>query len=100
MVYIVTSQFEVANGMEKEVERAFKDRPHKVDDALGFIRMDVLRAEDNPAEFMLVTYWETKESYETWHHGHNYAEAHLGIPKGLKLVQGKTKIRSYAHVST
>ena len=42
------SRFTVANGMEDEVRQAFRDRPHLVDDAPGFVRMEVLSPVDDP----------------------------------------------------
>lgn len=54
--YVAVSRFRVANGMGGEVAAAFRERPHMVDDAPGFVRMTVLSPEDDEAEFWLVTY--------------------------------------------
>jgi len=86
--------------MEAEVKQAFRNRPHLVDHTPGFVRLEVLSPEDNPSEIMLITFWEDHRSYETWHRGHQYSEAHAGMPKGLKLVPGKTSIRLYEHVAS
>ena len=53
----VLSRFVVANDMDTEVKRAFILRPHLVDGAAGFVRMDVLSPEDMPNEIWLMTYW-------------------------------------------
>ncbi|CCQ74735.1 antibiotic biosynthesis monooxygenase [Magnetospira sp. QH-2] len=97
-MHIVISRFEVANGLEAEVKKAFRERPHMVDGAPGFIRIDVVSPLDNPAEIQLITFWEDEASYETWYHSHAYSDSHAGIPKGLKLNPKKTKIRAYEHV--
>lgn len=39
---VVLSKFRVRNGMEDAVRLAFRARPHLVDDAPGFPRMEVL----------------------------------------------------------
>jgi len=50
-MYIVISKFKVINGLENEVLESFQKRPHKVDSEPGFIRMEVLRPEEQPEEF-------------------------------------------------
>jgi heme-degrading monooxygenase HmoA len=91
----VLSRFVVANDLDAEVKRAFILRPHLVDGAAGFIRMDVLSPEDMPNEIWLMTYWVDLASYRTWHKSHAYHESHAGIPKGLKLVPGSAALRIF-----
>jgi len=68
----VLSRFVVANDMDAEVKRAFILRPHVVDGAAGFVRMDVLSPEDMPNEIWLMTYWADIASYRTWHKSDAY----------------------------
>jgi len=91
----VLSRFVVANDMAAEVKQAFLLRPHLVDSAPGFVRMDVLSPEDTPNEIWLMTYWDDVESYRTWHKSHAYHDSHAGIPKGLKLVPGSATLRIF-----
>ena len=99
-MFIALSKFEVANNMEDDVKSAFKRRPHNVEKAAGFLRLEVLSPEDNPKEIWLLTYWSDRESFDSWHKSHAYREAHAGIPKGLKLVPKSAEIRLFAHVSS
>jgi heme-degrading monooxygenase HmoA len=94
-VLAVLSRFVVANDMAPEVKQAFLLRPHLVDSAPGFIRMDVLSPEDTPNEIWLMTYWDDVASYRTWHKSHAYHDSHAGIPKGLKLVPGSATLRIF-----
>ncbi|MES9887648.1 MAG: antibiotic biosynthesis monooxygenase [Candidatus Sedimenticola sp. 6PFRAG1] len=91
-MFIAMSRFEVANGLEDEVSRAFENRPHKVDSVPGFIRMEVLRPQDEPAQFWLLTWWTDEASWDNWYHSHQYKDSHKGMPEGLKLVPDKTRI--------
>jgi len=91
----VLSRFVVANDMDAAVKQAFLLRPHLVDSAPGFVRMDVLSPEDTPQEIWLMTYWIDLASYRTWHTSHAYHESHAGIPKGLKLVPGSVALRVF-----
>ena len=96
--FTALSRFVIANDMSEEVREAFRNRPHLVDDAPGFVRMDVLSPMDNAQEIWLITYWTDEESFKVWHHSHKYHQSHKGIPKGLKLVPKSVEIRYFEHV--
>ncbi len=98
--YVSISRFRVRNGMEGDVAEAFRGRPHMVEEAAGFIRMDVLSPAEDPAEFWLVTYWADETSFRAWHRSHAYRESHQHIPKGLKLDPVATELRSFRYVSS
>jgi heme-degrading monooxygenase HmoA len=98
--YVSISRFRVANGMESDVADAFRTRPHLVDDAPGFLRMDVLSPAGDAAEFWLVTYWADEESFRAWHRSHHYRDSHSYIPKGLKLDPSATELRSFHYVAS
>ena len=97
-MFIALSKFVVANGMTEEVKMAFKNRPHLVENAPGFVRLDVITPIDNPDEIWLITYWRDEESYQVWHHIPEHHESHQGIPKGLKLVPKANEIRFFEYV--
>jgi heme oxygenase (mycobilin-producing) len=94
-MFVALSRFTIANGMSDAVRAAFRQRPHLVDRASGFLNMEVMSPIDNQDEIWLLTRWRDEQSYRSWHRGHEYSEAHKGIPKGLKLVQGSTEIRVF-----
>lgn len=58
MGFTAISKFEVRNNMEDEVWEAFRNRPELVENANGFVGLNVISPKDNPAEFWLITYWE------------------------------------------
>ncbi len=96
--FAAMSRFVIANDMQAEVKAAFRERPHLVDGAPGFVHLDVLSPLDAPGEIWIMTYWTDAASYRAWHHSHMYRDAHKGIPKGLKLVPGEAKIREFEYV--
>jgi len=100
MPFVALSRFVVANGKTEEVKGAFANRPHLVDSAPGFLRLEVLSPRDNPDEIWLLTYWTEEAQYTTWHRSHQYHESHKGIPKGLKLVPKSAQIRFFEHVAS
>ena len=97
--FVALSRFVVANGMESEVKTAFRNRPHLVDGASGYLRMEVISPLERPEELWLITVWTDEASFAAWHHSHLYRGAHAGIPKGLKLVPKETELRRFEHVT-
>jgi heme-degrading monooxygenase HmoA len=79
---------------------AFVQRPHLVDNAPGFIRLEVISPVDNRDEIWLLTYWLDEQSFKSWHHSHLYHDSHKGIPKGLKLVPKSVRLRFFEHISS
>ena len=94
-LFTALSRFTIDNGKSDDVRTAFRQRPHLVDHAPGFISMEVMSPLDNQAEVWLVTRWRDEQSYRTWHRSHEYHESHKGIPKGLKLVPGTANVRLF-----
>ena len=98
--FVAVSRFVVANGMADEVEIAFRNRLGQVDRAPGFRALQVLRDNDDPREFWLMTEWSSELDFDRWHKSHAYRDAHQGIPRGLKLVKGAQVIRRLRKVAT
>ncbi len=98
--YVALSRFEVRAGWEEAVATAFRDRPHLVEHAPGFRRLDVLRPAAKPAEFWLLTYWTDEQAFREWHRGHGRVEAHRGMPAGLKLIPGSAELLDLEHVTS
>ena len=42
-MFVALSRFTIANNMLEEVRLAFRQRPHLVDEAMGFLEMEVMR---------------------------------------------------------
>jgi len=94
-MFVALSRFIIANDKSDAVRTAFRNRPHLVDGAPGFLNMQVMYPIDGPKEVWLVTHWRDEQSYRTWHQSHEYHESHKGIPKGLKLVPGSANVRLF-----
>jgi len=99
-MFVAMSSFTVANGMTAQVKDAFVQRPHRVERAPGFVRMDVISPTETPDEIWLLTYWTDAASYHAWHRSHELHESHRGIPAGLKLVPRSARIRFFEHVTS
>lgn len=95
----IISKFEIENGLEAQVKEAFKNRPGFVENAKGFVKLDVLSPIHNPAEIQLITYWKSISDFKNWHRNH-LKESHKDIPKGLKLVSKSWELTEFEHVSS
>ena len=92
---VALSRFTIANDMSEDVRLAFRNRPHLVDGADGFLGMEVMSPVDSPAEVWLVTRWRDEQAYRERHKGHLYHDSHKDIPKGLKLVRGSASVKLF-----
>jgi heme oxygenase (mycobilin-producing) len=99
-MFVAMSRFTVSNDMAAEVKEAFRNRPHLVDQAPGFKRLDVISPLDNPDEIWLITYWRDEPSFTNWHRSHQFREAHKWIPKGLRLAPKSVKLQQFHHVGS
>ena len=89
---LAISRFRVANGMEAEVREAFRNRPRLVEDAPGFLGMEVLTDRDDPSVFYLHTRWTDAKSFRAWHTSDAHKRSHAGMPKGLRLDAAFTQL--------
>lgn len=89
---VAISRFRVKNALEAEVASAFVARPRRVEQAPGFLGLEVFRAVDDDATFLLVTRWSDRASFERWHQSPEHHAAHAAMPRGLKLEPEHTEL--------
>ncbi len=101
-MFAVISTFTVdnTNDMTAAVKAAYVARPHLVDDAAGFVRLDVLSPVENPDEIWLLTYWTDQASFQDWYRTHRFQESHAAIPAGMKVLGKRPKVLFFEHVSS
>jgi signal transduction histidine kinase/heme-degrading monooxygenase HmoA len=88
----VLSRFRVANAMEADVARAFRQRPRAVEKVPGFLWLEVFADHADPAMFYLLTRWTDLDSFERWHGSPAHRDSHALIPKALKLDPSWTTV--------
>ena len=85
--------------MQQAVAEAFKNRPHFVDSAAGFVRMEVISPCNDDSEFWLITWWQDQQSFESWHKSTAHKDSHQWIPDGLKLDPKVTEITYFDQIA-
>lgn len=78
--------------MEGDVRRAFRERPGEVEQAPGFLWMEVCVDARDPALFYLLTRWTDENAFNQWHGSAAHRNSHAFIPKGLKLDAAWTQV--------
>lgn len=89
---LALSRFRVVNGMEEQVAAAFRNRPHLVERASGFLGLEVFRDRNVSGSFYLVTRWSDEQSFREWHGSEAHRRSHKGIPGGLRLDPSFTEV--------
>lgn len=89
---VALSKFKVANGLESSVARAFLGRPRLVEDAEGFLSLEVFTDSKDPSIFYLSTRWTSESAFRQWHSSEAHHASHKHIPKGLKLDPAHTQL--------
>jgi heme-degrading monooxygenase HmoA len=95
---IALSRFKVTNGQEDSVARAFLDRPRLVENAEGFLGMEVFTESTDASIFYLFTRWTTESAFRQWHSSDAHRASHKGIPKGVNLDAGHTQLLVLNHL--
>lgn len=101
-MFVVLSKFTVDNqdDMTEAVKGAYRARPHLVENAAGFVRLDVLSPIEHPNQIWLITYWADQANFQQWFRTHPYKEAHQNIPTGLKLISDQTEMLFFEHIAS
>ena len=95
---VIISRFRVMNGMEGEVERAFRERPRAVEQAAGFLWLEVCVDSADRRSFYLITRWTDFDAFDRWHHSAEHRTSHGFIPKGLKLDPMATQVHRLTRI--
>ena len=82
---VICNRIQVNPGHEADFEKMFLERDesqilHPLSAQPGFIRNDILRPTRGEPHVVL-TYWESREAFETWTHSASFKEAHSGRPR-------------------
>jgi heme-degrading monooxygenase HmoA len=97
--FAVMSRFVAPDDTADGAKEAFRLQPNRIEQADGFIRMEVLRPCDRPQEFWLMTLWTDRASYRLWHYSVAGNEENAGMPPDLVPARGDAVRLEFDHVS-
>ncbi len=81
--YVSMSRLRVAPERVDELLSAFGQRARLVDDAPGFVDLEVWRSDRDPGEVIMVSRWRDREAFRDYMRSPEHAASHARIPAEL-----------------
>ena len=78
------------------LEERFKANAGGMAGVAGFVSFDLLRSEEG-GEYLVVTRWQDRASFETWREGYAFSKAHSGMNPNSPV---KSELGTYETVIT
>ncbi len=64
--YVAINYIQCNEDFRERFEQMFATRAHAIDTMPGFVNMHVLRPEKAGDAYLIVSYWETEQSFKDW----------------------------------
>ena len=96
-VYVSMSRLRVAPDSAPELVTAFRDRVHLVDDAAGFLGLEVWQNDRDASELIMVSRWTDRESFKTYMKSDAHRISHGRISAELR---SDIKLLALEHLHT
>ena len=96
-LYVSVSRLRVAPERVDELVSAFEQRAHLVDDAPGFVDLEVWRSDRDPGEVVMVSRWRDRAAFRDYMRSPENAESHARIPPELDAA---IKLEKLEHLHT
>jgi len=86
VTYVSLSRLRVAPERADDLVAAFRGRVHLVDDAAGFVDLEVWRSDRDPCEVIMVSRWRDRDSFRAYMRSREHAISHARIPDELQAA--------------
>ena len=96
-MYVSMSRLRVAAPESGALVDAFRRRAHLVDDAPGFIDLEVWRSDRGPSEVIMVSRWSDRAAFTAYMRSPAHKESHGRIDPAL---QAAIKLERLEHLHT
>ena len=77
-MFVAINRLKMPAEYGSHLERAFKNNAGGMAGVDGFVSFDLLRAEEG-GEYLVVTRWDDKASFEAWREGDAFQRAHGNV---------------------
>jgi len=89
-VFCVINRVPVAPEFREAFEERFRRRAGQVEQQPGFVRMAVLRPEDDETPYLVETLWRDRSAFEGWVGSEDFKQAHANpLPKEAYAGEGR-----------
>ncbi len=82
-MYVSVSRLRVDAARTEELIEAFRGRSHLVDDADGFVDLQVWRSDRDPEDVWMVSRWRERSCFTAYMRSEEHARSHDRIPEDL-----------------
>ena len=82
-MYVSMSRLRVEEERAPELVAAFRRRVHLVDDADGFLDLQVSQSDRDPAELVMVSRWRDREAFKAYMKSDRHSISHERIDPDL-----------------
>lgn len=82
MNYVVANRVFVKPEYHEEFENRFRNRAGQIKRQPGFVRMEVLKPDSDNTPYVVLTHWESEQSFQNWVGSDDFKLAHQNpMPK-------------------
>lgn len=74
---------------KERFEELFGSRAHAIDRMPGFINMEVLKPADGKSEYLIVSHWDSMESFKKWTSSAEFIEGHKRGFEDIRIAKEK-----------
>ena len=85
-MYVSLSRLRVAADRADELVEAFRNRAHLVDEAEGFVDLEVWRSDRDPGDVIMVSRWRDRDAFRDYMRSREHAISHARIPAVLEAA--------------
>jgi heme oxygenase (mycobilin-producing) len=96
-MYVSMSRLRVAASESGALVDAFRRRAHLVDDAPGFVDLEVWRSDRDPEEVLMVSRWTDRASFTAYMRSEEHKVSHARIDPAL---QAAIRLERLEHLHT
>ena len=96
-MYVSLSRLRVPHERAPELVAAFRDRAHLVDDADGFVDLQVWQSDRDPGELVMVSRWTDRECFKRYMKSSDHRVSHDRIDPDLDAA---IKLQALEHLHT
>jgi heme-degrading monooxygenase HmoA len=96
-VYVSLSRLRIPAHASEELVAAFRGRAHLVDNADGFVDLQVWRSDRDDGELLMVSRWRDREAFKTYMKSAQHRISHERIDPQLQAL---IKLEALEHLHT
>jgi heme-degrading monooxygenase HmoA len=96
-MYVSLSRLRVEEGRAAELVAAFRGRVRLVDDADGFVALEVWQSDRDPAEVVMVSRWRDRDAFKAYMKSDAHRISHARIDPALDSA---IKLEQLEHMHT